>query len=45
MAAVLNIWRTGGGTDGGVGAVWSDILHNRGYGLFIPSHQEWLKHT
>ena len=45
MAAVLNIWRTGGGTDGGVGAVWSDILHNRGYGLFIPSYQEWLKHT
>ena len=45
MAAVLNIWRAGGGTDGGVGAVWSDILHNRGYGLFIPSYKEWLKHT
>ena len=45
MAAVLNIWRTGGGLDGGVGAVWSDILHTRGYQLFIPSYLEWLKHT
>ena len=26
-------------------AVWSDILHTRGYQLFIPSYLEWLKHT